>query len=160
LALAAASFLPADYFLAFLTYGNSKECDAFKAVFQKTQSLCKCELSFSATPLLGKQFIDFLKQFQVGLAVQKDNDQVNSSSFPSKILAYLSCNLHVVTSPIPSVLASPIASKLFICADEKPETIALEIQKACTAPAGDYSSLFSSLNQSFETELSRLLGDK
>jgi hypothetical protein len=158
LALAAAPYLPADYSLSFLTYGKPQECENFKTIFQNIQQQSKCELSLSTTPLLGNEFIDFLKQFQVGLAVQKDNNLVNSSSFPSKILAYLSCNLHVVTSPIPSVLASPIASELFVCPDEKPETIALKIQEACSAPASDYSALFASLNQSFESELVRLLG--
>jgi hypothetical protein len=158
LALAAAPYLPANYSLSFLTYGKPQECENFKTIFQNIQQQSKCELSLSTTPLLGNQFIDFLKQFQVGLAVQKDNNLVNSSSFPSKILAYLSCNLHVVTSPIPSVLASPIASELFVCSDEKPETIALKIQEACSAPTSDYSSLFASLNQSFESELVQLLG--
>ena len=56
----------------------------------------------------GKDFLAFLQKCDVGLSTQKMTGEFNGTSFPSKILTYLTNGLTVFSSRIPVVENSPI----------------------------------------------------
>lgn len=60
-----------------------------------------------------EKLTDVLKTFDVGLSTQNPNCKFNESSFPSKIVTYLSCGLNVVSSESKSVLESPFNDTVF-----------------------------------------------
>lgn len=51
-----------------------------------------------------------LREYDIGLACQNPKEMFNNSSFPSKIVKYLSCGLSVISSASSSVLDSPFAN--------------------------------------------------
>jgi O-antigen/teichoic acid export membrane protein len=159
LALEASRFLDCNYSISFLLFGTQNEIDSFAKRMAEIQAVTLCKLDYSSKPLLDSSFTAYLNSFHVGMAAQTQDNVVNSSSFPSKILAYLACNLNVVTTPIQSVLKSPIASYVFVSESSDPEAIAQTIKTACVTPRQDFSHLFAALNQTFEEAIRSLLKD-
>lgn len=72
-----------------------------------------------------------LVTYDIGLASQNPNSIFNNSSFPSKIVNYLSCGLNVVSSKSISVIDSPFKDKVYFYEyDETGEELANAIIKA------------------------------
>ncbi len=71
-----------------------------------------------------------LPNFHIGLASQDPFGDFNSSSFPSKIIKYLSCGLSVVSSASISVIDSPFADVVKIFDPYDPERLAESIIEA------------------------------
>lgn len=153
LALESTRFLGEGYSFSFLVYGSEKDVTVFQKRFDEIKRSSKCHLFLSTAPLEGNAFITFLQKFRVGLAVQKDGIAANSTFFPSKVLAYLSCNLLVIANDIESLKRSPISSAIHYVESDDPRTVAKAIVETCHATVPDYSSLFAKLSRSFEEEL-------
>lgn len=60
----------------------------------------------------GIEFIEFLQSCHIGLSTQKPDGEYNDTSFPSKVLTYMSNGLAVVTIRIPVLEKSAIADAL------------------------------------------------
>ena len=101
---------------------------------------------------------EILPKYDIGLASQDPSGDFNESSFPSKIIKYLSCGLSVVSSASVSVLDSPFIDVISIFKPYEPETLAKSIVKA--SKANDFSNntrIIKQMDLDFRTDVVKLI---
>lgn len=118
-----AAFLPENYHVHILGYGNQEHIDNIKAMIQNTIKDTKATISYDGV-LSGDEFLKFLQKCHIGVAIQNIEGAFNNSSFPSKILTYLSNGLDVLSTDIPAVSKSGVGEILYYCKDNDPQTLA------------------------------------
>lgn len=156
-ALASCEFLDSSYEMDFLLFGPKNEYLAFEEKIREMRLKSSCKiLSFSQT-LQGADFFVFLSSYQVGMAAQKSGEKFDKTSFPSKILAYLSCDLNVVVNKLDVVENSAISDFVFYAETDNPKDIAQTIIKACATPKMSHKNLFDQLNGDFIASLQGII---
>lgn len=155
-AAAAAAFLPENYHIHICGFGNAEAINNLVNIIEKTNRTSKATVTFEGL-LKGEEFISFIQKCEIGLSTQDPDAAFNSTSFPSKLLNYLSNGLKVVTINIPAVKKSELNDHLFYYNEQSPEAIARAIIMAHNEEGFDGRSLLKVLDQKFEKELSAFL---
>lgn len=106
--------------------------------------------------LLGNDFTNFLTNCDIGLAPQNPNAQYNETSFPSKIITYMSNGLQVVSSNVSAVKNSKVASSIFFTSNETAEEMAEVIFEA-SKNKKDVASKILELDAEFTSDLIKLI---
>lgn len=156
-AAAAAAFLPENYHIHILGFGDNNQIAAISEVINNTNESSRAEVTYDGF-LQGEDFIGFLQKCQIGLSTQDPTALFNGTSFPSKILTYLSNGLKVVTVRIPAVEESAVGNAMFYYDKQEPETIAKAIIQCSDAKESVNScSLLNELDNRFVREIAALL---
>ena len=133
-------------------FGDPTEIKAIVADVQaKTEALVTFE-----GELKGDTYKHFIQKCHIGLCTQNPMAAFNSTSFPSKVLVYLSNGLKVVSIRIPVIVQSAVADKLFFYNEQTPEKIAEAIIQASKEEQNG-NELLNSLDMKFGDELSKLI---
>jgi len=157
-AAAAAAYLPDDYHIHILGFGDKNQIAAISEVINNANKSTCAEVTYDGF-LQGEEFIGFLQKCQIGLSTQDPTALFNGTSFPSKILTYLSNGLRVVTVRIPAVEESAVGTAMFYYDKQEPEAIAKAIIKCSESKKSvDSISLLNELDNNFVRELAALLG--
>lgn len=125
-AAAAAEFLPNNYHIHICGFGDPTE---IIKVVESVQSKSRATVSFEGE-LKGDDYKRFIQKCHIGLSTQNPNAAFNATSFPSKVLMYLSNGLKVVSIKIPALLSSAVATDLFYYDQQTSESIAEAIIRA------------------------------
>lgn len=156
-AAAAAEYLPERFHIHILGFGDKDQVSAILQTIKSVNTSSRAEVSYDGY-LQGEEFIRFLQRCQIGLSTQDPTAVFNETSFPSKILTYLSNGLMVVTVRIPAIENSAVGRSLFYYDEQAPESIAKAvIQCAETSVCIDSSSLLDELDHDFVSALEKLL---
>lgn len=147
-----AAFLPSNYHVHICGFGDSTE---IKAIIDETSKKSKAVVTFEGE-LKGSQYNNFIQKCHIGLSTQNPDAAFNASSFPSKILVYLSNGLKVVSINIPAVAQSAVSSKMFFYNSQTPEEIAKAIENAVDSDM-DGRKILQSLDKEFEEQLKLML---
>ena len=159
-AAAAAAHLSDRYHIHVLGFGDKNQISAITKVIDDVNESSQAEVSYDGYKQ-GEDFIGFLQKCQIGLSTQDPSAVFNETSFPSKILTYLSNGLKVVSIKIPAVENSAVGKSLFYYDKQEPELIARAITHCSDAKSAvDGNTLLKVLDETFIKELSGLLGDK
>lgn len=159
-AAAAAAHLSDRYHIHVLGFGDKNQISAITKVISDINGASQAEVTYDGYKQ-GEDFIGFLQKCQIGLSTQDPTAVFNATSFPSKILTYLSNGLKVVSIRIPAVESSAIGKSLFYYDKQEPEFIAAAITQCVDAESSvDGNILLKELDESFVKELSGILGDK
>ena len=94
-------YLDDNYILHILGFGNVNKVRDY-VINQKLET----RVVFDGTKS-GQDFLNFLSKCNIGLSVQKIEEEFNNSSFPSKVITYLKCGLSVIATPSISIIESP-----------------------------------------------------
>lgn len=98
-----------------------------------------------------------LQNYDIGLATQNPDLSFNTSSFPSKIINYLSCGLSVVSSDSISVRNSPVGDYVFFYEGQKGEKMAEAIIQASREINRERNVLYIRiLDENFRREIGSL----
>ena len=151
-AAAAAEFLPENYHVHICGFGDTTEIISVVADVQKK---AKASVSFDGE-FKGDDYKHFIQKCHIGLCTQNPNAAFNATSFPSKILVYLSNGLKVVSIRIPVVVQSPIANNLFFYDKQTPEQIAEAIIRASNEEQSS-NSILNILDKKFCNDLDELI---
>lgn len=152
-AIQAAKFLSKDYHLHILGFGTKEEVCKVNNEIKTISSKSECSISYDGL-LQGDEFQLFLQKCHIGLSTQLPNQQLNDTSFPSKILNYLANGLQVVSVSIPAITNSELAADLYLYKDSDPKVIAETIMSV-----SDFTPKFKileSLDKRFKSELVEL----
>lgn len=156
-AAAAAAYLPDNYHLHILGFGDENQIDAISQVIKEVNGSSQAEVSYDGY-LQGEVFIRFLQKCQIGLSTQDPTALFNATSFPSKILTYLSNGLRVVSVRIPAIEKSAVGHAIFYYEEQVPAKIASAIvQCGESKDAVDSTALLNELDHTFVKELGDLL---
>jgi len=156
-AAAAAAYLPENYHIHILGFGDKKQIDSILRLIKDINDSSRADVSYDGF-LQGEEFIRFLQKCQIGLSTQDPTAIFNSTSFPSKILTYLSNGLRVVSVRIPAIENSGVGHAMFYYDEQEPAKIANAIIKC--GESGDVvesTALLNELDRAFVRELDELL---
>lgn len=155
-AAAAAEWLPEKYHVHILGFGSSADTENIKNTVADINSKSKAEVSYDGC-LSGEEYIQFLQKCHIGLSTQNPDAAFNATSFPSKILSYMSNGLRVVTIRIPAIEKSDIGEYVYYYDKQTPEEIAKAIIGIKLDDGYDGRKRIEELNVRFCNELKRLL---
>ncbi len=122
-AVAAAEYLPENYWIHICGNGSEVVLENLKNAIQKVNKLGKAKVSFEGV-LVGEEYIDFLQSCDIGLCTQDPTASFTDTSFPSKILSYLSNGLRVLAIDIPAIRNSDVVDILFFYQEQNAKEIA------------------------------------
>ncbi len=126
LAIELSEYLPQNYKITIQGNGNETDIDEIKSLINLKNLNKKSKLYFANT-MFGNEYYNYLSKFNIGLACQKSNRSFASSSFPSKILVYLSVGLKVVSTPDKVLMNSKLKDSIMMSNSESPIDIANSI---------------------------------
>lgn len=156
-ALAASQYLPNKYKLHIIGFG---EIEKLCSLIKELNSTNDCEVLYNGT-LYDSEYIKYCQSCHIGLSTQIMEGDYLVSSFPSKILSYLSMGLHVVSCKIPCVEKSSIGDLVNFYCDDSPRNIAEAIMAVDLTKPFDSRKILKELNEDFIRNIQMLLkGDK
>lgn len=158
-AIDAAEFLDENYVLHILGKGSAADTEKVTERIEKVSAKTKCEIVFDGYKS-GKDFDSFIQSCHIGLSTQQPDGKYNASSFPSKILMYMSNGITVVSIRIPAVDTSEVKDYIFYYDDPTPVDIADAIKSIPINMVNDSSKKLNELHYAFVQEISTFLGIK
>ena len=88
-------------------FWSESQIRSMKDKVEKLTETCKCDISYDGY-LHGEEYISFLQTCDIGLSTQSPDGAFNATSFPLKILSYMSNGLRVVSIRIPAIENSAV----------------------------------------------------
>lgn len=152
----AAQFLPPHYHIHILGFGLDEEIDYLKSVVQASNVPGHASVTFDGN-LKSEEYKKFICRCQIGLCPQSRDAEFNQTSFPSKILMFLSQGLPVVCSRLPIFEESAVANLLHFYDEQTPEKIAEAIMKVDLENSCDGRTLLRQLDTEFQKQINTLL---
>lgn len=158
-ATAAAEHLDENYHIHILGFGSQDEIDYINNQINKISKISKCAVTYDGC-LSGEEYLKFIQGCHVGLSTQNPDADFNATSFPSKILSYLSNGLRVVSIRIPAIETSAVGEHLYFYDVQTPQEIAKAIISVNISDDKDGRRVVSGLDKQFCLDLRQVLGCK
>lgn len=155
-AVSSAVKLPSNYRLHILGFGSDKERGDVEALCAEVSSQGGATVTYDGL-LKGRSYIEFLQRCQIGLSTQDPSAKFNATSFPSKILSYMSNGLQVVSIDIEAVHRSPVAKYLYFYKEQTPDGIANAILSVNIKSPVDTQAVVQELDREFVKKISSFL---
>ena len=154
-AINSALFLNERYEMHILGYGDESIIDKVKETIERVNALSQCKVLYHGM-LQGTEYDNFLLSCDIGLNPQKPGEYMETA-FPSKVLAYLSHGLNVVTTSLKPLVVSQVAELLIMINDPNPELIANAITVSELKDKSFIYSRIELLDKNFRRGLVKLL---
>lgn len=156
--IAASEFLDEKYVIHILGFGSESEIDRVKNAISSVEQQIYCHIQYEGLKT-GDDFISFIQKCDIGLSTQNPDGKYNATSFPSKVLMYLSNGLKVVSTDISVLRDSNVAECIFYAKSASGKDIAEAISNA----AHDNSSISSErllerLDSDFLKQMNGIIG--
>ncbi len=151
-AITAAAYLPENFQIHILGFGSDEQIESIKRIVEDINAKSKASVTYNGL-IKGEKFIRFIQKCEIGLSTQNPDAAFNATSFPSKILTYLSNGLKVVTVDIPAIRRSCVGNHLFYYAQQTPQAIANAIVQAHKASNYNGRALLQHLDKEFIEDL-------
>ena len=156
IAAATAAYLPSVYRLHILGYGSEEEKKYLRNAIQESRLSDCAEVTYDGQ-LSGEEYIHFVQSCDIGLSTQNPDAAFNATSFPSKILSYMSNGLRVVSVRIPAIETSAVGDYLYYYDVQTPEEIAKAIMKVDLADNYNSRDIIAQLDREFCAQIKDLL---
>ena len=158
-AVDAACFLNGNYHIHILGFGKQSEIDYVKRKIEETAKKTDAEISYDGL-LSGEEYIRFIQSCDIGLSTQNPDAQFNATSFPSKILSYMSNGLRIVSVRIPAIEKSAVGEYIHYYDEQTPESIAAAVMSGDFNDGYDSRKKIAELDKTFTRDLKVLLGEQ
>ena len=155
-AVSAAKYLNKNYHMHILGFGSEQQKNQLLKLIEDTKKDTNCSITYDGC-LQGEEYVRFLQICHIGLSTQNPSGAYNATSFPSKILVYLSNGLQVVSIKIPAIETSPVGHAMYFYENSTPKEIAQAVLTVDTTKKYDSRKLIDELNVEFIENLNRLL---
>ncbi len=155
-AIDAAEYLDNGFVLHVLGKGSESETEVVKNRIEEISAKTECSIVFDGYKS-GKEFDAFIQSCHIGLSTQQPDGKYNASSFPSKILMYMSNGISVVSIRIPAVDTSDVKDCIYYYDTPAPKEIANAIKQVPTDSFFDSSERLSELHKEFVNGLKSFL---
>ena len=157
-AVNAAKYLSTNYHIHILGFGSQKEVENIKNEIKIANNESKAIVSYDGL-LSGDEYIKFIQSCNIGLSTQNPDGAFNTTSFPSKILSYMSNGLRVVSIRIPAIETSDIGKYMYYYDRQTPEDIANAIMNVNINDNYDGKKIIKKLDKKFIKGLENLLDE-
>lgn len=155
-AIEAAAFLDDGFVLHILGKGTKEETEAVVKRIEEVSQKTACKIIFDGYKT-GNEFDAFIQSCHIGLSTQQPEGKYNASSFPSKILMYMSNGIPVVSVRIPAVDTSAVKDYVFYYDDPTPQRIAEAIVRAPLDQMGGAAARLDELHRNMVRDLRNFL---
>lgn len=155
-AVEVAQYLDDKFVLHILGKGNESDTKTVLKKIEQVSTRSKCNIVYEGYKT-GKEFNSLIQSCHIGLSTQQPNGRYNASSFPSKILMYMSNGLPVVSIRIPAIETSKVDDLVCYYNDSIPQSIAEAIKSVPIDKVFAVRKRLDDLNEEFISDLSRLL---
>ncbi|NKD46798.1 glycosyltransferase [Mammaliicoccus sciuri] len=148
--------LPSNYKLHILGSGKEKSIKALNNRIKEINKIKNENVCYYSGVLHGKNFNNYLMKCDIALNPQHIGDYMGTA-FPSKIISYLSHNLHVVTTPIKSIKTSIIKDYIVFANDDQTQSFIEAIESVNLADENFTTNIVKNLDEKFMAELNELI---
>ena len=155
-AIGAAEYLDENHVLHILGKGSEEATAAVRRKIDETAARSRCRIIFDGFKT-GREFDSFIQSCHIGLSTQQPDGKYNASSFPSKILMYMSNGLPVVSVKIPAVATSGVADYMEYYTVPTSADIAEAVKRISSRDARDPAGRLEELHNAFVRDLKALL---
>lgn len=155
-AAAAAAYLPAGYHVHIIGFGTEEEVSSLKNQIKGVCLSSQCKVTYDGC-LSGNEYLEFIQRCDIGLCPQDPTAAFNATSFPSKILSYMSNGLHVVSARVSVIEDSPVGDLIEYYDVQTPEEIAKAILKIDIKSKGKEQERVAELDKSFQKDVKSML---
>jgi glycosyltransferase involved in cell wall biosynthesis len=155
-AIKVAKYLDSRYRIHIIGFGNADDIQHLTEKIGESNIINACKIKYDGKKE-GKDYINYLSQFDIGLSTQVASGEYLKFSFPSKILSYMGVGLRVVTSRIDCVERSKISDFMVYYDEDEPMAIAKAIMAInCDTPSNARERLLE-LDKQFVLDIKALL---
>lgn len=147
-AIAAAKFLPENYHIHIIGFGSEQDTAEIQRQIAEISEQTACTVTFDGKKS-GDEYLQFLQSCQVGFATQSSEAAFNATSFPSKVLSYLSNGLRVVSVRIKAIETSKVADLMYFYDGDSPKAVAEAMKSIDFSDGYDSRKCLSDLDEMF-----------
>lgn len=155
-AVRTAEHLDESYEIHILGFGTEKQKEELFEVIDKTNKKSKCKVSFGGL-LSGEDYIEFIQSCHIGFCTQTPDAAFTNTSFPSKVLSYMTNGLRVVSIRIKAIEKSAVGDLIYYYDEPNPEAIAKVIKNINFNDNYDGRKIVLDLDENFTNELKNIL---
>ena len=155
-ALDCAQFLSEKYMIHLIGFGNEKDLAELQKTITINNAKNECKVIFDGLKT-GQEYIKYVSKCHIGLSTQSPGGEYNNSSFPSKVLSYLSMGLRVVSVDIEAIKKSKIGHLLYYYKENSGKSISEAILKIDVNSAYDGKNSLVELDKKFIEDLKNLI---
>ena len=155
-AIEAAEFLDGRYVLEVLGGGSQDENAAVQNLINEVSQKTDCEIRYVGFKS-GQDFNSYIQACHIGLSTQPPNAGFNDTSFPSKVMMYMSNGLRVVSVRIPAVETSAVGDRVYYYDCQDAKEIARVIRSVSFDDGYDSKAHLEQLHTAFVKQLGQLL---
>lgn len=151
-------YLDENYYIHIIGFGKNEDINELKETIDVNNQNNKCKIVYDGLKR-GEEYIKYIQKCHIGLSTQDPTEKYNETSFPSKILAYLSNGLKVITINIPAIKTSDVSSILYYYQANDSKEIADVIKKININDTYDSRKLIIKLDEKFTNSLMEVLDE-
>lgn len=156
IAIKIAEQLNSKYHLHILGFGAVEDIENIKELIAISNEHSECEISYNGV-LYGNEYNKFLNKCHIGLSTQNASGEYLKSSFPSKILTYLSNGLYVVTAKFESLEISKLSKLLIFYDSNNYQEVANKIENIKLDYTYEIKKTLEDLDNEFFYDLTKML---
>ena len=154
----AANYLDGNYHIHIIGFGrNQADLDRVLKAIERVQNL-PCRVTYDGL-LHGEEYLSFLQSCDIGVFSKNPDDDDINSSFPSKIMSYLSNGLRVVATRADSIQRSEVANIVEFCDTNQPKDVAEAIKRVDLNVPYDSRKELKKIEERLKTNLKKMLED-
>ncbi|MBR2025290.1 MAG: hypothetical protein IKA02_05735 [Clostridia bacterium] len=155
-AICAAKYLNEKYHIHILGAADENQKKNIQTLIDNVKNESNCTVTYDGY-MAGKKYTDFLQSCHIGLSTQNPEGDYNNTSFPSKILVYLSNGLRVVSVKIPAIEHSPVGNIMYFYEGHSAKDIAEAILSVDFDKENDGRKMVDKLNKELIEKIKELL---
>ncbi len=155
-ALDTAQFLTNKYIIHIIGFGNEMDIIELKSRIIKSNKTHGCKVIYGGLKT-GEEYIEYVSKCHIGLSTQSPGAEYNNSSFPSKVLSYLSMGLRVVSVDIEAIKKSKIDHLLYYYKENNGISISEAILKIDINSTYDSKKSLIELDEKFIKDIKSLI---
>lgn len=158
IAVEAAEYLDERFHIHIIGFGSDQEKEELLTKISSVKKRTKCKITYDGLKT-GEDYISFLQSCDIGLSTQNPSASFNDTSFPSKILSYLSNGLRVVSIRIKAIETSAVSDILYYYDSSDPKEVANTIKSVDLSKPYDSRKKIDMLNIRFSKDLGKIIGE-
>ncbi len=153
-----AKYLDSHYHLHIIGFGSKEHTEAVQNKVAEISKITACKVSYDGC-LRGIEFDAYLESCHIGICPQAPSAEYTETSFPSKIITYLSHGLRVVSIRIGPLENSYIKDNIVFFDEQTPLEIAKALKSVDLSASSSSKEVIQSLDVEFRKGIQRVLLD-
>ncbi len=159
MAVSAGEHLNDKFVIHILGFGTQEQIDKINKEIETANQKNGARLIYEGV-LRGAEYDNFLKKCHIGLSTQISSASFNDTSFPSKVLSYLSNGLTVVSGTISVLTTSKLNELICYYDDNEGKSISKAIEIASLKNAENCADILKKLDEEFSREIEGMLKER